>query len=181
MKKLVVALLLLLCAAPIFGQQNNTIVVLGEASKKVQFNLQLAGFSLGYQGVAFPILFNKILLGTDYNVIKEVPVYTAIGITLVPIIPTDFHLETGFVFKGFTVDYSANFSTKEFWIEEEERRERQGSNGNLNLGFRHAFDKTLLWLKVGQGISGKAWGSDIDDGAFGAKGTHIEFRIIMLL
>ncbi|WP_109438209.1 hypothetical protein [Aquimarina sp. AU119] len=165
----------------VFHIQSQEIKSANEASKKVQLNLQLADFSLGYQGVAFPILANKVLLGTEYNVIKEVPVYTAIGMTLVPIIPTNFHLETGFAFKGFTVDYSTNFFTNEVWIEEEERRERRkGSNGNLNLGFRHRFGKYLFWLKVGQGISGKAWGSD-DDGAFGAKGTHIEFRTIIPL
>ena len=55
MKKLVVALLL--CAAPIFGQQNNTIVVIGEASKKFEIEKYIVHLEFrelvadGYQNV----------------------------------------------------------------------------------------------------------------------------------
>ncbi len=174
----------LICLMSVFHIQSQEIKSANEASKKVQLNLQLAGFSLGYQGVAFPILANKVLLGTEYNVIKEVPLYTAIGMTLVTIIPANFHLETGFAFKGFTVDYSANFFTNEVWIEEEERRERRKvSNGNLNFGFRYKVDSEYsVWLKVGWGVSGKSWGDNNDDGAFGdAKNMHVGLRIIIPL
>ncbi len=103
MKKLIIGLLL--CAAPIFGQQNNTITVTGEASKKVEIKEYIINIEFkdlvadGYQNLEskkrseiIEGYKNKIKhQGIDFNKFKRNKLY---GITALTYRTTSYYTYT---------------------------------------------------------------------------------------
>ncbi|WP_271784870.1 hypothetical protein [Aquimarina algiphila] len=178
MRKLPKKVILLICVMSVFYMQGQGAENTDKIPKKVQFSVYYAA-AYGNQGVAIPILLNKLLVNAEYNIIREVPVYASIGFTggVAPLFGT--HLETGIAFGRFTVDYSTNSFIGEVWDEEEEEEEeRRISNGNLNLGFRFSFKKNgrLLWLRIGKSISEKGYDEEVQPIW---NGYHAEVRIVL--